>query len=71
MEDLFTLPGYRHRGLATALMHRCVTDCRERGARCVIVACNPTDTPKEMYRAMGFAPVALQSHYLKRLTSAA
>lgn len=70
MEDLFTLPEYRHRGLATALMHRCVRDCRERGARSVIIACDPTDTPKQMYRAMGFGPVAIQTHYLKRLTHA-
>ena len=71
VEDLFTLHEYRHKGLAAALMHRCVRDCRERGARTVIVACDPTDTPKNMYRAMGFIPVALQSHYFKRLTSAA
>ncbi len=68
VEDLFTLPEFRHLGLATALMHRCVRDCRERGARYVAIACDPTDTPKQMYRAMGFAPVALASHYLKRLS---
>ena len=67
VEDLFTLPAFRHRGLATALMHRCVGDCRERGARYVAIACDPTDTPKHMYAAMGFVPVALSSHYLKRL----
>jgi len=71
VEDLFTLPEFRHRGLATALIHRCVQDCRRRGARTVIIACDPTDTPKEMYRAMGFAPVALATHYIKRLTPAA
>lgn len=68
VEDLFTLPEYRHRGLATALMHRCVQDSRQRGARGVIIACDPTDTPKNMYRAMGFVPVALATHYLKRFT---
>lgn len=66
VEDLFTLPEFRHRGLATALMHRCVRDCRERGARDIVIACDPTDTPKQMYRAMGFVPVALAGHYLKR-----
>ena len=66
VEDLFTLPEFRHRGLATALMHRCVRDCRERGARYVAIACDPADTPKQMYRAMGFVPIALAVHYLKR-----
>lgn len=67
VEDLFTLPEFRHRGLATALMHRCVRDCRERGARYVAIACDPTDTPKQMYRAMGFVPMGIAEHYLKRL----
>ena len=67
VEDLFTLPEFRHRGLAKALMHRCVRDCRERGARSVAIACDPADTPKQMYRAMGFVPIALAVHYLKRL----
>ncbi|HSP55968.1 MAG TPA: GNAT family N-acetyltransferase, partial [Dehalococcoidia bacterium] len=71
VEDLFTLPEFRRRGLATALMHRCVRDCRERGARKVIIACDPGDTPKQMYSAMGFVPVALASHYLKRVSPAA
>jgi hypothetical protein len=48
-------------------MHRCVRDCRERGARSVAIACDPADTPKQMYRAMGFVPVAIAGHYLKRL----
>ena len=69
VEDLFTLPEFRHRGLATALMHRSVRDCQDRGARYVAIACDPTDTPKQMYRAMGFVPIALAVHYLKRLTA--
>jgi GNAT superfamily N-acetyltransferase len=71
VEDLFTLPAYRHRGLATALMHRCVEDCRERGGRRVVIACDPTDTPKNMYRAMGFAPVGIAGHWLRRLPARA
>ena len=67
VEDLFALPEYRHRGLATSLLHRCVRDCRDRGARRIVIASDPTDTPKHMYAAMGFVPVALDTHYLKRL----
>ncbi len=67
VEDLFTHPDYRHRGLATALIHRCVADCRRKGAGPVIIAANPNDTPKRMYAAMGFRPIAILSHYTKRL----
>jgi len=67
VEDLFTHPRFRHRGLATALIHHCVLQCRRNGAGPVVIAADPTDTPKEMYAATGFRPVAVYSHYLKRL----
>lgn len=67
VEDLFTHPDFRHRGLATALIHHCVADCRRKGAGPVVIVADPTDTPKQMYAAMGFRPVAVYSHYLKRL----
>lgn len=31
VEDLFTHPKFRHRGLATALIHHCVLECRRKG----------------------------------------
>jgi GNAT superfamily N-acetyltransferase len=69
VEDLFTHPGFRHRGLATALIHHCVADCRRKGAGPVIIAADPTDTPKHMYAALGFRPIAIYSHYLKKLST--
>jgi predicted GNAT family acetyltransferase len=59
VENLFTHPDDRHRGLATALIVRCVNDCRERGAGPVLIVADPADTPMRMYAAMGFRPVAL------------
>ena len=67
VEDLFTLPKFRKRGIARALIHHCVADARAKGAGPVIVAANPADTPKRIYAAMGFRPVAVQSHYTKYL----
>jgi len=67
VEDLFTHPKFRHRGLATALIHHCVRECRHNGAGPVVIVADPTDTPKQMYAAMGFRPIAVYSHYLKRL----
>ena len=68
VDDLFTHPEYRHRGLATALIHHCVADSRAQGARSVVITADPADTPKFMYAAMGFEPVALQSAYWKEAT---
>ena len=67
VEDLFTHPKFRHRGLATALIHHCVLECRRNDAGPVVIVADPTDTPKQMYAAMGFRPIAVYSHYLKRL----
>jgi GNAT superfamily N-acetyltransferase len=66
VDDLFTHPDFRRRGLATALIHRCVADCREHGAGAVVIVADPTDKPKDMYAALGFRPVALTCHYSKR-----
>jgi GNAT superfamily N-acetyltransferase len=65
VEDLFTHPDYRHRGLATALIHHCVADARAHGAGPVVIVADPTDTPKEMYAAMGFLPVAVKRSWGK------
>jgi GNAT superfamily N-acetyltransferase len=68
VEDLFTHPDFRHRGLATALIHHCVADARSHGAGPVVIVADPTDTPKQMYAAMGFRPIALKRSYLKKLS---
>jgi ribosomal protein S18 acetylase RimI-like enzyme len=70
VENLFTHPDFRHRGLATALIHHCVADARRKGAGPIVIVADPTDTPKHMYAAMGFRPVAIYYHYLKRLDQA-
>jgi GNAT superfamily N-acetyltransferase len=68
VEDLFTHPEYRHRGIATALIHRCVADAREGGAGPVVIVAKANDTPKQIYTKMGFRPVAVQTLYERILT---
>jgi predicted GNAT family acetyltransferase len=68
VEDLFTHPDYRRRGVATALIHHCVAECRRQGAGPVVIVADPTDTPKQIYSAMGFRPIAVCTHYLKKLS---
>ena len=63
VEDLFVLAEWRHRGIATALLHHCVADCRAKGAGAVVIVADPTDTPMRMYAAMGWVPVGIKREY--------
>ena len=67
IDDLYTHPDYRHRGLATALVHHCVADVQARGAGPVVLEVDPADTPKHMYAAMGFRPLSVSHEYLKTI----
>jgi GNAT superfamily N-acetyltransferase len=67
VEDLFVHPEYRKRGVATSLLHYCVAQCRAKGAGPIVIAADPTDTPKNIYARLGFRPVAWLSKYLKQL----
>jgi GNAT superfamily N-acetyltransferase len=68
VEDLYTEPAYRRRGLATALMARAVADAREQGAGPVIITADPNDTPRQLYASLGFQPLLLHREYLKLLS---
>jgi GNAT superfamily N-acetyltransferase len=70
VEDLYTHPEYRKRGLATALIAHCVADCRERGAGPVIINSNIDDTPKHLYARLGFRPLYVGRTYTKQATNA-
>lgn len=69
VEDVFVEPEYRHRGLGTALIHRCVADCRARGADAIVIVADAGDTPQTMYAAMGFRHVATKRRYLRHARS--
>ncbi|HVN85309.1 MAG TPA: GNAT family N-acetyltransferase [Candidatus Binatia bacterium] len=68
VEDVFTHPAHRHRGIASALIADAVADARARGAGPVVIGARVDDTPKHMYAAMGFRPVLLTTQYLKVLS---
>jgi GNAT superfamily N-acetyltransferase len=67
VENLFTHSDFRLLGIAKSLIFHCVQRCRTEGAGPVVIAADPTDTPKHIYAALGFHPVAVLSQYLKRL----
>ncbi|HEY6314192.1 MAG TPA: GNAT family N-acetyltransferase [Streptosporangiaceae bacterium] len=52
LEDLFVDPGWRRRGIATALVSRIVDVLRARGAECLEVTANPD--ARGFYSAAGF-----------------
>jgi GNAT superfamily N-acetyltransferase len=63
VEDLFVLPAFRRRGIATALIRRCAAEARTRGAGPLVICADPTDSPKTLYAAMGWRPVAVCRQY--------
>ena len=63
VEDLFTAPAFRRRGIATALIAHAVRDARHRGAGPVLIGADPDDAPKHMYAAMGFRPLCVLRSY--------
>ncbi len=65
VEDLYTVPSYRHRGVARALIHHCVNDARSRGAEHVLIGADPDDTPRFFYQALGFEPACITWSYLR------
>ena len=52
LEDVFVDPGWRRRGVATALLSRIVDVLRAQGAECLKVTANPH--ARVFYRAAGF-----------------
>jgi GNAT superfamily N-acetyltransferase len=66
VEDLFTHPDYRNRGIAKSLIFHCVEESRKAGADRVVITADPTDTPMHIYASLGFRPVAIATNYLKK-----
>jgi GNAT superfamily N-acetyltransferase len=64
VEDLFTAPAHRHRGVATALITHGVSYARAGGAGPVMIGAVAGDTPRLMYAAMGFRPTFTSRTYL-------
>jgi GNAT superfamily N-acetyltransferase len=71
VEDLYTRPAFRGRGIARALIHHCVADARARGAGPLLISADPEDTPARAYARMGFEPRFLTWGWLRRLGAGA
>ena len=62
--DLFTLPPYRRRGIASALIAHAATHLRARGAAQVAIGAHAGQRPKHLYGSLGFAPLCVTREYL-------
>ena len=60
VEDLFTAPSYRRRGLARALLHHAIADIRARTDGPVMISGRVGDTPAQLYGRTGFRPVLVR-----------
>jgi len=65
VEDLFTLPSFRKRGIATAIIARAITFAREQGAEQILIGALASEPPKRLYAALGFSPVCVTREYIK------
>tara|TARA_R110001606_G_scaffold260264_3_gene408106 strand:+ start:5757 stop:6557 length:801 start_codon:yes stop_codon:yes gene_type:complete len=66
VEDLFTLPAFRRRGLASALISDCVDHLRQHGCTDILIGSLATEPPKALYRKLGFEPVCVTRSFMKR-----
>ena len=60
IEDVATLPTYRDRGLARAVVLRAVAEARQAGAELVFLVAAEEDWPKELYRRLGFDAIGVE-----------
>lgn len=66
VEDLFTCPTHRRRGIARALIHHCVAQARAEGAGPILIGAFPRETPKHFYEAIGFRPACITTTWIRK-----
>jgi ribosomal protein S18 acetylase RimI-like enzyme len=71
VEDVATLPQYRGRGYAKAVVARAVEEAHAAGAEFVFLVAMEDDWPKELYRRLGFDTVGCYVKVFKGVASTA
>jgi GNAT superfamily N-acetyltransferase len=67
VEDLYTLPLYRKRGIASALVAHIVDYARARGVGPMLIGAVADAAPRRLYASMGFVPQCVTRQYLKEI----
>jgi GNAT superfamily N-acetyltransferase len=65
LEDFFTLPGFRNRGIGTAIMSHCVEYLHRRDLQIIFVGALATGRAKNLYARLGFSPLMTSSEWVK------
>ena len=60
IEDVATLPAYRNRGLARAVVLQAVAEARRAGAGLVFLVADEADWPKDLYARLGFDVIGVE-----------
>lgn len=66
IEDLFTLPAYRKRGLASALIGRFAAELKARGCTCIFLGAFVGEQPRHLYARLGFRPALLTRCWVRK-----
>lgn len=69
IEDLFTRPAFRRRGLASSLIAGCAGYLRQHGATDLLIGSLTSEAPKHLYRRLGFLPVCLTRSFYRELSA--
>lgn len=67
IENLFTLPAQRGRGVMSAFIVEAARRLRAAGCDAVFLDAHAHDTPKRLYARLGFLPVAMARTWVKRV----
>ena len=65
IDDVFTDPAYRKRGVGSGLVAHCVEHLRAEGCATAFLTALASDTPKRLYARLGFAPAMLARRWVK------
>lgn len=65
VEDVGTVPGFRNRGLASAVVTRAVAEARSAGADLVFLQADAEDWPMHLYGKLGFEELARWSGFTR------
>jgi len=59
IEDLFTLPAYRKRGIASAIIGHFTAELRAQGCTCIFLGALVGERARHLYAKLGFRPLLL------------
>lgn len=65
VESVVTVPAYRRRGFASAVVSACVEEARRRGAQLVFLCADAMDWPRDLYRELGFDEIGRYAKFTR------